>query len=106
MTEDLVQARGAHSALESDLAGALALQQQEAQKLAKERDAAVARALAAETQAAELEEANSKLFQQQQVSILSLFGQFQTLRNSGLAFVMWLIAPISRGQPAASLTSS
>ena len=66
MTEEMIQARGAHSALESDLAGALALQQQEAQNIAKERDAALARALAAETQAAELEEANSKLFQQQQ----------------------------------------
>ena len=100
MTEEMDRARGAHSALESDLAGALALQQQEAQKLAKEREAALARALAAETQAAELEEANSKLFQQQQVCMLSLVAQFQSLRISGLAFVMWLIALISRGQPA------
>ena len=76
MTEEMNQARGAHSALESDLAGALALQQQEAQKLAKEGDAAVARALAAETQAAELEEANSKLFQQQQVCKLSFYRQY------------------------------
>ena len=88
MTEEMNQARGAHSALESDLAGALALQQQEAQKLAKERDAALARALAAETQAAELEEANSKLFQQQQVRILILVGQYPSLHNPALASVM------------------
>ena len=87
MTEELSQARGAHSALESDLAGALALQQQEAQKMAKERDAALARALAAETQAAELEEANSKLFQQQQVCRPSLVGQYPILRNLWPAFL-------------------
>ena len=78
MTEELSQAQGAHSTLESDLAGALALQQQEAQKLAKERDAALARASAAEMQAAELEEANSKLFQQQQAREQSLLRRFNS----------------------------
>lgn len=70
LTEEMNQARQAHSTLEGDLAGALALQQQEAQSIAKERDAALARALAAEKQAADLELANDKLFQQQQVCCL------------------------------------
>lgn len=65
--EELDRAQQAHSSLERDLAGALAMQQQEAQSMAKERDSAVARALAAETRAADLKEANDKLFQQQQV---------------------------------------
>ena len=68
--EELNQARQAHSTLEGDLAGALALQQQEAQSIAKERDAAMARALAAEKQASDLKVAKDKLFQQQQVCSL------------------------------------
>ena len=87
MTEELIQARCAHSALESDLAGALALQQQEAQKMAKERDAALARGLEAETQAAEMEKGNSKLFQQQQVCRLSLNRQYPILLRPEPAFV-------------------
>ena len=67
MREGLERAQQAHSSLERDLAGALAMQQQEAQSMAKVRDSALARALAAETQAADLKEANDKLFQQQQV---------------------------------------
>ena len=67
MREELEHAQQAHTSLESDLAGALAMQQQEAQSMARERDAAVARALAAETQAADLKQANDKLFLQQQV---------------------------------------
>jgi hypothetical protein len=69
MTEELNQARQAHSTLEGELAGALALQQQEAQSIAKERDAAVARAFAAEKQVADLKLANDNLFQQQQVAL-------------------------------------
>ena len=68
--EELERAQRAHSSLERDLAGALAMQQQEAQAMVKERDSAVARALAAETQAADLKQANDKLFQQQQVPVL------------------------------------
>lgn len=67
MSDELGRARGAAAALEGDLAGALALQQQEAQSIARERDAALARAAAAEKHAADLEQANDKLFQQQQV---------------------------------------
>ena len=70
MREELERAQQAHTSLESDLAGALAMQQQEAQSMARERDAAVARALAAETQAANLKQANDKLFLQQQVPAL------------------------------------
>ncbi len=69
MMEELNQARQAHSTLEGDLAGALALQQQEAQSIAKERDAAMARALAAEKQASDLKVAKDKLFQQQVCSL-------------------------------------
>ena len=67
MREELERAQEAHSSLERDFAGALAMQQQEAQSIAKERDSAVARAQAAEQQAADLKQANDKLFQQQQV---------------------------------------
>ena len=70
MREELERAQQAHSSLERDLAGALAMQQQEAQTMVKERDSAVARALAAEKQAADLKQANDKLFQQQQVPVL------------------------------------
>ena len=71
MSEELNRAQEAHTSLESDLAGALSLQQQEAQNMARERDSAVARALAAEKQAADLKQANDKLFQQQQVCVLT-----------------------------------